>query len=138
VNRFHKMADKSARKSWGVGWSKLTDDLREALLAREAMMLLLGQCDTMAKYAPAKALLRMAMGWQQDAEPAADLSDEPDDLDRDEREALQQVADRIANCLREVGVEACEPRDDDHSDSLLRQARILKNLLGSLHTRIGY
>ena len=65
MHRLHKLASDRARAPWGDGWSQLTDDLREALLAREAMMILLGQCDTMEKFGPAKTLVRTAMGWSE-------------------------------------------------------------------------
>lgn len=69
--RLHKMALERAKKPWGEGWNKLTSDHREALLAREALYLLLGQCDTMAKFDAGKDLVRAAMGWANPAKEGA-------------------------------------------------------------------
>lgn len=65
-NRMHKIALENAKRQWGDAWKNLTEDHREALLAREALMLLLGQCDSLEKFDAGKELVRAAMGWAEE------------------------------------------------------------------------
>jgi hypothetical protein len=63
TDRFHLLCLDRARKPWGHAWDLLTADHREALLAREALHLLLSQCDSMPQYDAGKALVRRAMAY---------------------------------------------------------------------------
>ena len=58
-HRLHKMAQDRARKGWGEGWEKLTDDHREVLY------ILVGQCDSLEKFKAAQEPVRRGMGWNQ-------------------------------------------------------------------------
>lgn len=61
TDRMHKIALERAKARAGKGWGLLGEQFQEALLAREAMMLVLGQAGE--KYGPAQELLQRAMGW---------------------------------------------------------------------------
>lgn len=65
-SHLRNIAVDNAKAPWGIAWDKLTEDHQEALealVAREALMLLMGQCDSLDKYDPAKDLIRTCMGW---------------------------------------------------------------------------
>ena len=62
-DKLHRIAVEKARAPWGLGWSSLTEDHREALVARQVLLLLLAQCESLGVYEPAKDLVRKAMRW---------------------------------------------------------------------------
>jgi len=63
MHRFARIAHDAAAQHWGTGWRNLTDDMREAFVAREALHLLMNQCSSIKKFAAAQELIRLAMNW---------------------------------------------------------------------------
>lgn len=61
-NKYAKLALDAALAKWGNrGWDNLTQDMREAFIAREAVHLLMSQDDSMTKFSAGKDLVLQAM-----------------------------------------------------------------------------
>ena len=59
-HRLFQIAEGAARKRWVLGWQQLSDDMRDAYVAREVLYVLLAQA--MPEYAQAQKLVRDAWG----------------------------------------------------------------------------
>lgn len=73
MNALAKIALDNAKRQWGHGWSLLTDEMRDAFVAREAVSLLLTQDASLTKFQAGKELVEACMAWRP-REIAAGLS----------------------------------------------------------------